>query len=127
MAKVDYLQEQATDPTLQRIQMNTARALQSVQNNAAPTAQLIAEVGSDGQVKSYDAQEYEIYHALGKEADAISIASSNGLVQIYSVTDSNPQSLDRAMFTRIKVVPLKINGVAIETDTTGRQIRFWVS
>lgn len=127
MAKVDYIQEQATDQTLQRVQMNTARALQSVQNNGAPAPKLIEELGEDGLGKSYDNQEYEIYHGLGKEADSISVSYSTGLVQIYSITESNPQNLDRTMFTRIRVVPMKISGVAIETDSATRKIRFWVS
>ena len=127
MAKVDYIQEQATDQTLQRVQMNTARALQSVQSNGDPAPKLIEELGEDGLGKSYDNQEYEIYHGLGKEADSISVSYSTGLVQIYSITESNPQNLDRAMFTRIRVVPMKISGVAIETDSATRKIRFWVS
>lgn len=124
MARVDYLQEQGTDLITQRVQMNTAKALQRFSQNEPV---LIEEPGENGQIKAYTDQEYEIYHNQGKELSAISVAYANGMVQIYSIPDSNPDNLDRRIYARIRVVPLKINGVAIETDTTARNIRFWVN
>ena len=127
MAKVDYIQEQAVDVTGMRSQMNTARALNEVNDRIDNSPVLISEQGELGRVKQYGNQEYEVYHGLGFEASSIGVAYSNGLVSIYVVTESNPQNVDRSLYIRIRVVPLKINGAVIETDSSKRSLRFWVN
>jgi hypothetical protein len=122
---ISHLIEQASGVLGQRIQENTDRAFKQLEKTTERIPELVVEL-VDGQVKSYDPGEYEIFHNLGRACEAISVAYCNGLTLIYSVEESNPQNLDRTLYTRILVRPVQSTASDIVDDATARRLKFWV-
>lgn len=114
---------------LSRAQDNIGRKFNQLENKTEPSLVEEREGSSQtDQLKSYGQGEYEIYHNLGKQAVACSIASSDGLCTIYMVSqDTNPDNLDRKKFVRVYIQPLTTSGSNIVTTTANRKLSFWVA
>jgi hypothetical protein len=126
LSNVPFIQEQSVDLVSQRVQMNSQRAINALKKDIDAGPSLIFEE-VEGILKTYTNQEYEVYHGLGRECSAISVAISDGLVIVYAVQDSNPSNLDRKNYVRIKVSPIVISGVNYTEASSPRKIKFWVA
>jgi len=124
----NLLKEVSVGRVEQRVQLNTEKSLSDLERQSQNSPTLIYELEPDGTVKAYENKEYEIYHNLGKECKTIAIADCEDLVQIFRITELNPNNMDRNKFVRIRVVPMTTSGSTVIVDTLGlRRLKFWVN
>lgn len=113
------------DADFARAQNTIGNKFTQLENEIKPV--LVEEI-VNGLLKQYSLGTHEIPHSLGKQITRCSLAYADNLCTVYTDNQqTNPLGLDRTKFVRIVIVPLKINGVALETDSTARRLSFWMA